>query len=39
MSEPNLLRIFVAMPGTDMGPNAVYKNPESVKLDVQVFLP
>ena len=25
------LRIFVAMPGTDMGPNASYKEPESVK--------
>lgn len=34
MSEPNPLRIFVAMPGTDMGPNAVYKNPESVKANL-----
>ena len=31
MSSSNPLRIFVAMPGTDMGPHATYKNPESVK--------
>lgn len=31
MFDASPLRIFVAMPGTDMGPNAIYKNPESVK--------
>jgi tetratricopeptide (TPR) repeat protein len=34
MSNPNPLRIFVAMPGTDMGPQATYKNPESVKQNL-----
>ncbi len=28
------LRIFVAMPGTSMGSNATYKNPESVKANL-----
>lgn len=34
MPEPQPLRIFVAMPGTDMGPNASYKKPESVKANL-----
>lgn len=34
MEELKPLRIFVAMPGTDMGPNAIYKNPESVKANL-----
>jgi Flp pilus assembly protein TadD len=28
------LRIFVAMPGTEMGPNAAYKDPEAVKANL-----
>src|SRR5205085_8657996 len=31
MADSNSLRVFVAMPGTNMGPNAIYKNPEAVK--------
>jgi tetratricopeptide (TPR) repeat protein len=34
MPKANPLQIFVAMPGTDMGPNATYKNPESVKANL-----
>lgn len=34
MTRQGPLRVFVAMPGTDMGPNAVYKNPESVKKNL-----
>jgi tetratricopeptide (TPR) repeat protein len=34
MAELTPLRVFVAMPGTDMGPNATYKNPESVKANL-----
>jgi hypothetical protein len=34
MVGPKQLRIFVAMPGTEMGPHASYKNPESVKANL-----
>jgi pimeloyl-ACP methyl ester carboxylesterase len=34
MAESQPLRIFVAMPGTDMGPNASYRKPESVKANL-----
>lgn len=34
MADVQSLRIFVAMPGTDMGPNAIYKDPESVKANL-----
>jgi tetratricopeptide (TPR) repeat protein len=34
MAQSDPLRIFVAMPGTDMGPNASYKKPESVKANL-----
>jgi tetratricopeptide (TPR) repeat protein len=34
MAESQPLRIFVAMPGTDMGPKAAYKNPETVKRNL-----
>jgi Flp pilus assembly protein TadD len=34
MTNSNVLRIFVAMPGTEMGPNASYTNPESVKANL-----
>ena len=34
MTNPPPLRIFVAMPGIDMGPHATYKNPESVKANL-----
>ena len=31
MSEPDPLRVFVAMPGTNMGPNAGFTDPQAVK--------
>lgn len=34
MAESQPLKIFVAMPGTDMGANATYKKPESVKANL-----
>ncbi|MBE9180273.1 tetratricopeptide repeat protein [Oculatella sp. LEGE 06141] len=34
MFSSNTLRIFVAMPGTDMGSNASYKDPSSVKANL-----
>lgn len=34
MDDQSTLRVFVAMPGTNMGPNATYKNPESVKANL-----
>jgi tetratricopeptide (TPR) repeat protein len=34
MANQPPLRIFVAMPGTDMGSRATYKNPESVKANL-----
>jgi len=34
MSDTTPLRVFVAMPGTDMGANATYKNPEAIKANL-----
>lgn len=34
MPNSDVLRIFVAMPGTDMGANAIYKNPQSVRANL-----
>lgn len=34
MSDSDPLRVFVAMPGTNMGPNAAYKNPDAVKKNL-----
>ncbi len=34
MANSNVLKIFVAMPGSDMGPNASYTDPESVKANL-----
>jgi len=36
MIQQNSIKIFVAMPGTDMGINASYKNPETVKANLLV---
>ncbi len=36
MTDSTPLRLFVAMPGTHMGPNASYTNPEAVKANLLV---